>query len=74
MNRKENCVVVNRIDKVSGVCFHLYIVLNGMVITVILGNQNNPSVFDCARSQLVEIISNYTSLLTKQMIHVALHY
>ena len=74
MNRKENCVVVNRIDKVSGVCFHLYIVLNGMVITVILGNQNNPSVFDCAWSQLVESISNYTSLLTKQMIHVALHY
>ena len=73
MNRKENCVVVNRIDKVSGVCFHLYIVLNGMVITVILGNQNNPSVFDCARSQLVESISNYTSLLTKQMIHFALH-
>ena len=73
MNRKENCVVVNRIDKVSGVCFHQYIVLNGMVITVILGNQNNLSVFDCAWSQLVEIISNYTSLLTKQMIHVALH-
>ena len=73
MNRKENCVVVNRIDKVSGVVFTLFIVLHSIVITVILGNQNNPSVFDCAWSQLVEIISNYTNLVAQQMIHFALH-
>ena len=66
MNRKENCVVLNRIDKDSGVVFTFFIVLHSNVITVILENQNNPSVFDCARSQLVESISNYTTLLTKQ--------
>lgn len=73
MNSKENCVVVNRIEKVSGVVFTYFILLHSNVITVILGNQNNPSVFDCAWSQLVEIISNYTNLVAQQMIHFALH-
>ena len=73
MNNKDNCVVVNGIEKVSGVVFTYFIVLHSMVITVILGNQNNPSVFDCARSQLVEHISNYPNLIAKQMIHSTLH-
>ena len=73
MNNKENCVVVNGIDKDSGVVFTYFIVLLSIIITVILENQNNPSVFDCARSQLVESISNYTNLVAQQMIHFALH-
>ena len=70
----ENCVVLNRIDKVSGVVFTYFIVLLSIVIIVILENQNNPSVFDCAWSQLVEIISNYPTLVTQQIIHFVLHF
>ena len=62
----EREIVLLWIQKVSGVCFHLFIVLHGIGFTVLLGYQNNPSVFDCVWSQLVVYISNHTSILTKK--------
>ena len=47
-------------------CFHLFIVLHGIGFTVLLGYQNSPSVFDWTSSQLIENISNNTSILTKK--------
>lgn len=59
-------IVLLWMQKVSGVCFHLFIVLHGIGITVLLENHNNPSMFDWTSSQLTENISNHTSILTKK--------
>ena len=57
-------IVLLWIEKVRGVCFHLFIVLHGIRFTVLLGYQNNPSVFDWTSSQLIENTSNHKSILT----------